>query len=101
MPQCACAKGIHTEVTYDPNGECSTCIVQQYLKLKKVLDFYLACMCTRGRVSVGAYTVCPLLFQLFACLRHVQGIVKHLEGSSVKKAACRWSECEFLHIECG
>ena len=34
--------------------------------------------------------MCPLFFQLFACLRHVQGNLKHLEGSRFQ-AVCRWS----------
>ena len=43
-------------------------------------NMYLPHMCvrTRGRVF-SCDSVCPLLFQLFACLRHVQGIVKYLK----------------------
>ena len=52
---------------------------------------FTPCAITQGvEFSVGG-SVCLLLFQLFTCLRHVQEIVKHLEGSSCEKEACRWS----------
>ena len=54
--------------------------------------YMFTCYLPRGHVhksrveySVGARSVCPQLFRLFAHLRHVQGIVKYLEGSSCKK----------------
>ena len=50
-------------------------------------------MHTRGRISVLCQFVYYFL-QLFACLRHVQGIVKHLEGIFYEKAACRLSANE-------